>query len=222
MPFDRHKKVERLNLPRRSATHTSIASDGRRPHGGRPLVYLVRQDLGDVTAAPNLIHLFHANRDMILRYIRAHGLADTAEDLLQELWLKVERAPPVVEVTRAYLMKMAHNLIIDEARAAKRQRARDHTWQDEGAGLLDADPAPNAEQVVMIRDALRRTEQVLRQLGPKTERILRRHRIDGVSQKQLAVEEGLSLSSVEKHLQKAYRALASMQIDMDSVEGQLR
>ncbi|USU05591.1 RNA polymerase sigma factor [Sphingomonadaceae bacterium OTU29LAMAA1] len=166
-----------------------------------------------------MIDLFHANRDMILRYMRAHGFADQADDLLQELWLKIGRTPPVAEVSRAYLMKMAHNLIIDEARAAKRRKERDHMWQDGETGLLEADPAPNAEQIAIVRDALRRAEEVLRQLGPKTERILRRHRIDGVSQKQIALDEALSLSSVEKHLQKAYRAIALMQIDLDGAVG---
>ena len=53
-------------------------------------------------------------------------------------------------------------------------------------------------------------EDVLRRLGPKTERIIRRHRINGVPQRQLVLEEGLSLSSIEKHPQKAYRAIAAV------------
>ncbi|WP_164913500.1 sigma-70 family RNA polymerase sigma factor [Sphingomonas sp. UV9] len=172
--------------------------------------------------APSLTDLFHANRTMIMRYFRAHGAGDHADDLLQDLWLKIERAPPVAEVSRAYLMKMAHNLVVDESRSATRRRARDHTWQGERMGLLDVDPAPDAEEVVIFRDGLRRMEDALRRLGPVTERILRRHRIDGVRQQQLAIDEGLSLSSVEKHLQKAYRAIALIQIEFDGAGEHVR
>jgi len=223
MSFDRHQQVvEQRKLPGETANYASITYDGSRSCEGKPPVFLLRRASPGVIVTPSLAELFHANSDMILRYFRAHGAVDHADDLLQELWLKVERAPLIAEVSRAYLMKMAHNLVVDEARAATRRRARDHTWQGEGAGFLDVDPTPDAEQVVIFRDGLRRIEEVLRRLGPKTERIVRRHRIDGIPQKQLATEEGLSLSSVEKHLQKAYRAIALVQIELDGTGRQMR
>ncbi|TCP30107.1 sigma-70 family RNA polymerase sigma factor [Sphingomonas sp. BK235] len=163
-----------------------------------------------------LTKLFVDNRAMILRYLRALGGDDRADDLLQDLWLKVQRAPNVGQVSRAYLMKMPHNLALDDMRSNLRRGQRDRSWQVDGADGFEIDQSPNAEQILMSRESLRIMEELLRSLGPRTERIIRRHRIDDVSQKQLAAEEGLSLSAVEKHLQKAYRAIASAQVELDA------
>ncbi|RYF20656.1 MAG: sigma-70 family RNA polymerase sigma factor [Oxalobacteraceae bacterium] len=185
---------------------------------------LVSGDSGSEAAAsidPSLMELFSTNQAMILRYLRAQGADEHAEDLLQELWIKVQRAPQVEHVSRAYLMKMAHNLVLDEARSATRRKQRDRVWHVDGPMAIDVDPAPDAEQSLISRESLKRMEDVLRQLGPRTEAIIRRHRIDGVPQRQLALEEGLSLSAVEKHLQKAYRAIAQAQIEFDVREGHL-
>jgi len=44
-------------------------------------------------------------------------------------------------------------------------------------------------------------------LGARTAAMLRRHRIDGLSQRQVADEMGVSLSTVESDLRTAYRAM---------------
>jgi RNA polymerase sigma-70 factor (ECF subfamily) len=48
---------------------------------------------------------------------------------------------------------------------------------------------------------------VLRSLGERTDYIFRRHRVEGIPQRDIAAELGISLSAVEKHLQRAYRAV---------------
>lgn len=174
-----------------------------------------------VSIDPSLTDLFSTSRGMILRYLRAQGAYEHAEDLLQELWIRVQRAPQAGKVSRAYLMKMAHNLVLDEARSAIRRKQRDRVWQIDGPMAIDVDPSPDAEQGLISRESLKRVEDVLHQLGPRTEAIIRRHRIDGVPQKQLALEEKLSLSAVEKHLQKAYRAIAQVQIELGRSEEHL-
>jgi RNA polymerase sigma factor (sigma-70 family) len=201
-----------------AAPQSAITLDGFPGGDAQPLLRLVpsrRRGGAIVSGEPALAELFFANQGMILRYFRAHGAADHAEDLLQELWLKIQRTSSVGQVSRAYLMKMAHNLLLDEERAVTRRRRRDRTWQVDGAGGFEVDPAPGAEQTLISRQSLLKMENVLRSLGPRTESILRRHRIDGVPQKELALAEGLSLSAIEKHLQKAYRAIAAAQIELD-------
>ena len=37
--------------------------------------------------------IFDEHREGLLRYLRAHGAGEAAEDLLQELWLKFVAAP---------------------------------------------------------------------------------------------------------------------------------
>ena len=198
----------------RIARQITVRTRAGSPAGLHPPLELVVCG-ADVSTGDSLAALFSTNRAMILRYFRAQGAGDHAEDLLQELWLKIQRAPSVSEVSRAYLMKMAHNLILDEARSAMRRKQRDRAWQTDGPAGVEIDPSPDAEQVLISRESLGRVEGALRLLGSRTETILRRHRIDGVAQKDLAREQGLSLSAIEKHLQKAYRSIALVQIEVD-------
>ena len=37
--------------------------------------------------------VFLSNRDRLLGFLRAHGAGEAAEDLLQELWIKLSAAP---------------------------------------------------------------------------------------------------------------------------------
>jgi DNA-directed RNA polymerase specialized sigma24 family protein len=53
-------------------------------------------------------------------------------------------------------------------------------------------------------------------LGDRTDLVFRRYRVEGRSQKEIAAELGISLSAVEKHLQKAYRALVDLRRRIDA------
>jgi RNA polymerase sigma factor (sigma-70 family) len=156
------------------------------------------------------IDLFVASRPQLLRYVRAHGAADDAEDLLQELWLRIAAAShPEGGVSLGYLMRAAHNLLIDRARSSRSRVVREQAYQRDGAENDGAaDPRPDAERMLSGREDLQLVERALLPLGVRTNAILRRHRLDGVPQRQIAAEQAISISAVEKHLQKAYRALA--------------
>lgn len=150
---------------------------------------------------------FMGHRPALLRYFRARGASEEAEDLLQDLWFKISAAGTIeAGDPLAYLYRMAHNLMLDRRRASVRRRLREEHYQ-EGTG--EADETPDAEQVLLARERLRRVDQVLAALGPKTDYVFRRHRVDGVAQRDIAAELGVTLSAVEKHLQKAYRAVAA-------------
>lgn len=97
---------------------------------------------------------------------------------------------------------MANNLMFDVRRAASRRQRRDHAWAD-----LSIADAEFGERLLLARDQLRAIEGVLIELGARTDLIFRRFRLEGATQQQIAEEMGISLSAVEKHLQKAYRAL---------------
>ena len=81
-----------------------------------------------------LQQLFEENRESLLRYLRAHGAGDAAEDLLQELWLKVASyAGGPIASPRNYLFRAATNLMIDHRRAEFQGRRREDEW----SGLAD-------------------------------------------------------------------------------------
>lgn len=150
--------------------------------------------------------VFLAHREALLRFLRARGAGDDAEDLLQDLWFRVAAAPtgPIAEPV-GYLMRAANNLMLDRARGATRAMQRDLAWSEAAAH-----EAPSAERTLIGRDALSRTEQTLAALGLRTEAIFRRYRLDDVTIDQVAREFGVSRSTVEKDLQKAYRALLAL------------
>lgn len=156
-----------------------------------------------------------ANRDRLLRFLRSRGAGEDAEDLLQELWIKIGNAPgaPIADPV-SYLFRAANNLMLDRRRSAVRAATRDTGWSEYASGP-DAQE-PGGERVLIARERLAQTQAVLDALGERTAAIFRRFRIDEVSQRDIAAEQGISLSAVEKHLQKAYRALTGMEESDDA------
>jgi RNA polymerase sigma factor (sigma-70 family) len=139
------------------------------------------------------------------------------EDLLQDLYLKLarDRTGPVSN-PRAYLYQMANNLLHDQRRGRRRQQERDDRWTRNRLGPdLEKDADPSPEETAIARDELERVNEVIASMPERTAQILKMYRLDGVSQKSIANSLGLSLSAVEKQLQRAYRRLLLLREDLD-------
>jgi RNA polymerase sigma factor (sigma-70 family) len=164
-------------------------------------------------AGSTLAQAFMANQSPLLRYLRARGAGEDAEDCLQELWIRAgSGAGQDVLDPLAYLYRMAHNLMLDRHRTVHRRQVREISYRRDVQGSDgDTDDAPIAERVLIGREHLRQIDRVLAGLGQRTEYIFRRHRVDEVGQREIAAELGITLSAIEKHLQKAYRAVATAQ-----------
>lgn len=150
--------------------------------------------------------VFLAERKMLLRLLTARlGNADDAEDVLQDLWIKLEITPsgPIAQPA-AYLFRMANNLAFDRRRSATRHAARDTEWLQ---AQTTSEELPDMEQVLIARERLAHVEAALAALPPRTASVFRMFRFEGLAQKVIATQLGLSLSSVEKLLQQAYRAI---------------
>jgi RNA polymerase sigma factor (sigma-70 family) len=157
--------------------------------------------------------VFMSQRAALLRFLHARGAGSDAEDLLQELWLKIAAGTPgPVAEPIPYLFRMADNLMLDRRRSQQRRARREENWTEMvGDTVTGASDQPSPERLLIGRERLRAIEKVLADLGERTSHVFRRYRIDGVGQRDIAVEFGISLSAVEKHLQKAYRALLDVQ-----------
>lgn len=153
-----------------------------------------------------------ANRGPLLRFLRARGAGEDCEDIFQELWLKVDRlqADGPIADPRAYLFRMADNLMHDRVRAGMRRVNREQAWTEAAGDLAGQDETPSAERALLARQRLRRVEMALATLGERSQAIFRRFRLEGVPQSRIAQEEGISVSAVEKHLQRAYRIVATL------------
>jgi RNA polymerase sigma factor (sigma-70 family) len=148
------------------------------------------------------------DRAQLVRFLESRGAGDAAEDLFQELWIRVTQRPtgPVANPL-AYLYRAANNLMVDRYRAERQSRVRDHAWTESRGAAEDMAPEPTAEQTLIAREELRRMDAALLALGDRVARCFRMFRLDGVPQKQIAVELGVSLSTVEADLRGAYAAL---------------
>lgn len=153
--------------------------------------------------------VFLANRDKLIRFLAAHGAGDAAEDLLQELWLKLSASPsgPIAQPL-AYLFRAANNLMLDRYRSVRQEVKRERAWSETtGPATPGRSDEPSAERTLLAREQLRRVQAALDAIGERAAAIFRRHRIDGVPQRDIAAEMGVSLSTVESDLRKAYRAV---------------
>jgi RNA polymerase sigma factor (sigma-70 family) len=155
---------------------------------------------------------FLQNRDRLLRFLMARGAGDAAEDLLQEIWLKIagRNTGPIASPV-SYLFRTADLLMIDRYRAERQARQRDRDWSDIHYGTVPGvSDAPSAERHVVARERTQLVAEALDALGARTAAVFRRHRIDGAPQRKVAEEFGVSLSTVESDLRKAYAALADL------------
>lgn len=162
--------------------------------------------------------VFLENREPLLRFLCARGAGDRAEDLVQDVWLRATAsAIGPISNPRAYLFRVANNLMIDNYRADAQRVQREHDWSD-ASGHIDkgASVEPSIEQSLVARGMLEKAQSVIDDLGEPTTTIFRRFRIDGAAQKSIASELGVSLATVEKHLQKAYRAMLALKKEFDT------
>jgi RNA polymerase sigma-70 factor (ECF subfamily) len=184
--------------------------------GGGGAIQRARRD--DVNrAGPNqpaggLEAVYLDRREALVRFLRARGAGDQAEDLVQELWLKVSATPstPVADPA-GYLYRAANNLMISRHRSTQRSGRRDDEWS---AAAESADTSGEAS--VAARLEIERAEERLRALGDRAFRTFVLFRVEGVPQKEIAEKLGVSLSAVEKNLQRAYRAIAEIRSRSDA------
>jgi len=168
---------------------------------------------------PLLEAAFFENRARLLGFLRHAGAGDQAEDLLQEAWLRLSAASfgdsPLIEPL-SYLYRLLHNLVLDWRRGEIRTRRRDESWAEvTGSASPGVSEEPAAERVLIARAHLEAAQRALDDLGEPTAGIFRRHRLSGMTQRRISEELGMGLSTVEKHLRRAYRAMIELAESLD-------
>ncbi|QWC57314.1 sigma-70 family RNA polymerase sigma factor [Erythrobacter sp. 3-20A1M] len=160
---------------------------------------------------------FAANRAKLLRFLVARGAGDAAEDLVQELWLKLSRTgDPAAAASLGYMMRAADRLMIDRFRSARQAVLRDTSWAASQPGFAERTSAePCADRVIESRQHARLVAAALNAISPRAAAVFRRHRIDNVSQREIADEFAISLSTVESDMRIAGRAILEVRRQID-------
>jgi len=180
----------------------------------------VAQDVGKlrtltVPPEPSLLSAYFEQREAMRRFFMARlGPGADVDDLIQDLYLKVAAAEgvAVVREPRAYLYRLATNLLMDRWRSGRRSAARDAAWLDvsrTSGPAGDIDDAPPADVVLAGRERLAALMAALSELPQKTQTIFRAHKFDGHSYAEVAKSLNISRSTVEKHMMEALRVLAA-------------
>lgn len=164
------------------------------------------------THGPLLDALIEKRESLLLFLAARTRCMATAEDLIQDLYLKVAAIDAEAEVRApvALLYKMAANLMVDHVRSAQRSSRRSGQWRTEtrtaigGEDVVDDLPA---DEVVVARQRVRLLADAVSALPPKMGQAFRLHKLEGRSQAQTAAAMGVSVKMVEKHIQAAIQHL---------------
>lgn len=160
--------------------------------------------------------VFLANRARLVRFLQAHGAGEHAEDLVQELWIRIAGAGtgPVAQPL-SYLYRAANNLMLDRFRSARASTQRDQAWGDAATTVPGQADTPAQDRVLIAHEEVRLVASTLAELGSRAEAIFRLHRVEGIAQRDIAARMGVSLSTVEADLRRAYAALIALRQKLD-------
>ncbi len=148
-------------------------------------------------------HVFLAQRVSLLRTLeRMVNNHSTAEDLLQETYLRVTRAlsERSIDHLEPFVFQTARNLALDHLRARRIQSRT--LLEDVPLDVVQSVAAPlsSAEDAAHAEQMLERLNISLNQLTPRQQQIFILNRLHGHSYLEIADKLGVSLSTVQKDL----------------------
>jgi RNA polymerase sigma-70 factor (ECF subfamily) len=168
---------------------------------------------GRHTEETPLLATFLEKRENLLLFLaaRTRSMA-AAEDLVQELYLKVAALAPDADVRApvALLYKMAANILVDHVRSDQRSARRNAQWRLDTHAILagqDVVSEPAADEALVEKERARLLAQAVAELPPQMGRAFRLHKLEGLSQAQTAEAMGVSRKMVEQHIGVAVRRL---------------
>jgi RNA polymerase sigma factor (sigma-70 family) len=150
----------------------------------------------DTPLSSALDPLFRRHAPWLTAFLRLRHGRETAEDLVQETFLRAARAGTAASVRhpRAWLLTIARNAARDRAR---RQAARPKISDADPAPILEAAPAaPCQDEALLLK-------QVILGLPPRLREVFVLHRFGGLTYEEIARRLGLSIKTVEGRMTKA-------------------
>ena len=176
--------------------------------------------MADMQGPQGLEQIYTEHRAGLLRFLTARtGSAAEAEDIVQEVWLRLRGGGiGPVDNGRAYLYRIAQNLVLDRLRANRRREQRDRAWTQLEMGASDhdeeaRDTRANAQEALEEREEVARLTSAIANLPEGARRAFQLHKIDGLSHGEVAERLGISRSGVEKHMAVAMKYLRRALMD---------
>lgn len=169
----------------------------------------------EVPSSP-LMAVYLRKRAELVRFFTARTSSPTeAEDIVQEIYLKISRGGADPDNNAAYLYRLGANVMLDRARARRRSQVRDDAYYrafrvETRAG--DAADAPDPDASIDAKRALKRVLAAVDSLPPQCRRVFLMHKIEGLTYPEVAQRLGISKSAVEKHMIAALKRLGEQRL----------
>jgi RNA polymerase sigma-70 factor (ECF subfamily) len=143
---------------------------------------------------------------LIAYFQRRVGARDEAEDLTQEVFLRLVRRRDVesIDNPEAFVFRTAINLLRDRSRRVKTSVSHLNELVHRQSALEDISP----ERVLDSRQSLTSVLRALDELDERTRDVFILHRLEGLKHAELAALYGVSVSSIEKYIMKALARVA--------------
>lgn len=163
----------------------------------------------------DVAQLFDEHHQSLYRYlIRFAGDADVAADAAQEAFVRLVERPPPGGVERAWLFKVATNVVLEGART----RARRLRLIGAAPGRVPiGDPPRDAHELVEAAERRQAVHDALASLAPK-ERTALLMREEGFSHREIADAVGTTTGSVGTLIARALNRLAGeLALDREAI-----
>jgi len=170
---------------------------------------MLRVKAGDAEAFNRLMEKYQ--RTVVNLIYRFTGEAESAEDLAQEVFLRIYRAAPRYE-PRAKFFTYLYQVTLNLCRNArdKNQRRRtlslDHKGEEESAWDV-ADPEMGAEGQIQHRETAQQVQQAIMALPDEQRQLLILQRFQHLGYEELAEATAQTVSAVKAKLHRARLAL---------------
>jgi len=195
-------------VPSRAQAASAVASDGL-----SDAEVMLRVKAGDDSAFDYLVQKYR--RPMIsFMYRMAHN-SGVAEDLAQEVFLRVYRSREKYEATAKFttwLYRIATNLAVNHARDTRNERSEkmvsiDEPDEETGLTLDVADGSASAEEAIIRRERLAAIRQIVQELPERQRVAVLMHKFQQMDYRQIAEVLKLSESATKSLLFRAYETL---------------
>jgi len=149
-----------------------------------------------------ILEAYLENKVALKRYLRRFVRSrETADDLAQEAFLRAFAAESkrMIEAPKAFLFKVAKNLALNEL-ARQSSVAIEPLGDFEDQKVLEDSGQVLVDDVVDSRERIRLLARAIAALPPQCARVFVLRKMQGMSQKEIAVRLDISVRTVESHV----------------------
>lgn len=151
--------------------------------------------------------LVDARAELVSFLTRRLTCRATAEDIAQDVFVRLSSSPVAASHPRALIFRTASNLALNHRRDEKRRAEIRATLIAPAESAIE-ERTPEREAIAL--DLLRRLAHELAHWPERTREVFILNRYDGLNQREIAERLSLSSTSIERHMARAIRNIAAL------------